>query len=114
MSFRVFLIAVLLVAGAASGARAADTIYMGHPVYRDSGYSLGGTLYVDAFPSFAEVSLDGKPIGVANDLQASQVDTRVGPHALTVTTPGYQPTTVIARVVRDWATRVRRELLPAH
>lgn len=112
MSLRVFLIlAPLLLAGVASDAAAADTPYMGHPVY---GYSLGGSLYVNAFPSFAEVSLDGKPVGVANDLQASLVDARVGLHALTVTAPGYRPTTVLVRVVRDWATRVRLQLIPAY
>ena len=114
MSLRVFLIAILLVAGATSGAPAADTTYMGHPVYGYSGYSLGGSLYISAFPSFAEVSLDGKPLGIANDLQASLVDARVGLHALTVAAPGYQPTTVLVRVVRDWATRVRLGLIPAY
>jgi hypothetical protein len=111
----VFLIVIpLLVAGVAGGATAADTTYMGHSVFGYSGYSLGGVLYVNAFPYFAEVSLDGKPIGVANDLQASLVDARVGLHALTVTAPGYRPATVLVRVVRDWATRVRLQLIPMY
>jgi hypothetical protein len=114
MSFRVMLLLFpLLVVGAARGADAAD-ISMGHAVYGYSGYSLGGALYVNAFPYFAEVSLDGTPIGVANDLQASLVDARVGVHALTVTAPGYQPTTVLVRVVRNWTTRVRLQLMPVH
>ena len=113
MSLRVFLISILLVAGAAGGAAAADSTYMGHPVYGYSGYSLGGGLYINVFPYFADVSLDGKPIGIANDLQASVVDARVGVHALTVTAPGYQPATVLVRVVRDWTTRVRLTLSPA-
>lgn len=117
MWLRVFLIVIpLLMAGAVSDAPAADTTYMGQSVFGYSGisgYSRGGALYINAFPSFAEVSLDGKPIGVANDLQAALVDARVGLHALTVTAPGYQPATVFVRVVRDWATRVRLELLPA-
>ncbi|HSE04162.1 MAG TPA: PEGA domain-containing protein [Methylomirabilota bacterium] len=113
MSFRAMLLLVsLLVGGGASGA-AADNTYMGHPVYGYSGYSLGGALYINAFPYFAEVSLDGTPIGLANDLQASLVDARVGVHALTVTAPGYEPTTVLVRVVRDWTTRVRLQLVPA-
>jgi len=113
MSLRVFLHLIpLLAAGAASGA-AADNTYMGHSVYGYSGYSLGGALYINAFPHFAEVSLNGKPIGIANDLQASLVDAQVGVHALTVTAPGYQPSTVLVRVVRDWATRVRLQLVPA-
>jgi hypothetical protein len=120
MSLRTLLIAIpLLVAGSAGAAAAADTTYMGHSVYGHSGYShfgysQGGALYINAFPSFAEVSLDGRPIGVANDLQASLVDARVGVHALTVTAPGYRPTTVLVRVLRDWATRVRLQLIPAY
>jgi len=113
MLLRVFVILIGLVAGAASGAPAADNTYMGHSVYGYSGYSLGGALYINAFPYFAEVSLDGRPIGVANDLQASLVDTRVGVHKLTLTAPGYEPTTVLVRVVRDWTTRVRVTLIPA-
>jgi len=59
MSFRMFLIAILLVAGAVTGcATAPGTSMGGHPVYGYSGYSSGGALYVNAFPSFAEVSLD--------------------------------------------------------
>ena len=114
MSSRVFLIAILLVAGPASGAAAADSTYMSQSGYHFSGYSLGGAIYVNAFPYFAEVSLDGKPIGVANDLQASLVDARVGVHAVTVSAPGYQPATVLVRVVRDWTTRVRLNLTPAY
>jgi expansin (peptidoglycan-binding protein) len=112
MSLRVFLLVPLLVVGAVS-AVAADNTYMGHAVYGYSGYSLGGALYINAFPHFAEVSLNGKPLGLANDLQASLVDARVGVHAVTVTAPGYQPATVLVRVVRDWATRVRLTLIPA-
>jgi hypothetical protein len=115
MSLRVFLLSIsLLLAAAVSDALAADNTYMGHSVYGYSGYSLGGALYINAFPHFAEVSLDGKPIGVANDLQASLVDARVGVHALTLTAPGYQPATVLVRVVRDWVTRVRLQLVPAY
>ena len=113
MVLRALSILILLAAGAASSAAGADNTYMGHAVYGYSGYSLGGSLYVNAFPYFAEVSLNGKPIGVANDLQASLVDARVGVHALTVTAPGYQPATVLVRVVRDWTTRVRLTLVPA-
>ena len=116
MSFRAMLLLTsLLVAAAASGgaAAAADNTYMGHTVYGYSGYSLGGALYINAFPYFAEVSLNGTPIGLANDLQASLVDAGVGVHALTVTAPGYEPTTVLVRVVRDWTTRVRLQLIPA-
>jgi PEGA domain len=113
MSLRVLAIVTMaLVLGVAGGASAADT-FMGHAVYGYSGYSLGGSLYINAFPHFAEVTLDGRPIGVANDLQASLVDARVGVHQLTVTAPGYQPTTVLVRVVRDWTTRVRLQLIPA-
>lgn len=114
MSLRVLLISIpLLGAGVVSGATAADNTSMGHSVYGSSGHGLGGALYVNVFPYFAEVNLDGNPIGVANDLQASLVDARVGVHALTVTAPGYQPATVLVRVVRDWTMRVRLALIPA-
>jgi PEGA domain-containing protein len=114
MSLRMLLVVIpLLVAAAASGAPAAADTFMGHSVYGYSGYSLGGALYINAFPIVAEVRLDGKPIGVANDLQASLVDARVGTHTLTVTAPGYRPATVLVRVVRDWTTRVRLQLIPA-
>ena len=113
MWFRAFLFSIPLVVGGAASAGAADSTFMGHSVYGYSGYSQGGALYINAFPHFAEVSLDGKPIGVANDLQAALVDTRVGVHRLTVTAPGYEPTTVLVRAVRDWATRVRLQLIPA-
>ena len=96
-----------------AAAPAADSDFMGHSVYGFSGYSLGGALYINAFPHFAEVHLDGRPIGVANDLQASLVDTRVGVHTLSVTAPGYETTTVLVRVTRDWTTRVRLHLIPA-
>lgn len=112
MSCRVLLLSILLLVAGAASAGAADTTYMGHAVHGYSGYSLGGALYINAFPHFAEVSLDGKPIGVANDLQASLVDARVGVHAVTVTAPGYRPATVLVRVVRDWTTRVRLMLIP--
>jgi hypothetical protein len=113
MSLRPFLLVIpLLVAGAAS-AGAADGVLMGHSAYGYSGYSPGGTLYVNALPYFAEVRLDDKPIGLANDLQAALVDARVGPHLLTVTAPGYEPVTVEVWVVRDWTTRVRLTLIPA-
>ena len=77
-----------------------------------AGYNPGGSLYINAFPMEAEVSLDGVPIGVANDLQASLVDTHAGVHALGVSAPGYEPTVVYVRVVRDWVTRVRLTLIP--
>jgi hypothetical protein len=112
MWLRVFVIMItLLVAGVVHDASAADSTPFGYA--GGSGYSGGGALYINAFPHFAEVSLDGKPIGVANDLQAALVQARVGAHELTVTAPGYVPTTVLVRVVRDWATRVRLELVPA-
>jgi hypothetical protein len=125
---RMFLIAILLVAGGTSSGCATGGPYTDYPSRGGyggysgyglggyggySGYSLGGAIYVNAFPYFADVSLNGKPIGIANDLQASLVDTRTGVHALTVTAPGYEPATVYVRVVPDWTTRVRLTLIPA-
>jgi len=107
----VFLVA-LLIGGAPAGAGAAASSFMGHSVYGYSGYSSGGALYINAQPMDAEVRLDGVPIGVANDLQASLVDAKPGVHRLSFSAPGYEPTTVLVRVVRDWMTRVRLGLIP--
>jgi len=103
----------LLSAAAPTCARAADNYFMGHSVYGYSGYSQGGSLYINALPIDAQVRLDGVPIGFANDLQASPVETRPGIHRLTFEAPGYEPTSVLVRVVRDWTTRVRLNLVPA-
>ncbi len=111
MRLRVFVIMITLLVAGVVHAAAADSTPFGYA--GGSGYSSGGALYINAFPHFAEVSLDGKPIGVANDLQAALVQARVGTHELTVTAPGYVPTTVLVRVVRQWATRVRLDLVPA-
>ena len=104
------LISLLTIIGAAD--RAGADSFMGYSSGGFTGYSVGGALYINAFPYFAEVRLNGRPIGIANDLQASLVDTHVGVHELTVLAPGYEPTTVLVRVVRDWTTRVRLQLIP--
>ena len=104
---------VLTLAVAPACALAADNYFMGHSVYGYSGYSQGGSLYINALPIDAQVRLDGVPIGFANDLQASPVETRPGIHTLTFEAPGYEPTSVLVRVVRDWTTRVRLNLVPA-
>ncbi len=109
------LLALLIaaaVAGLAPGASAAD-MYSSHSEYGYAGFSPGGALYINALPSNAEVRLDGVLVGVANDLQATPVDARPGMHTLTFQAPGYQPTIVYVRVVRDWTTRVRLTLIPA-
>jgi hypothetical protein len=104
------VLAAVVVPG--SGAAAAD-YFMGHSVYGYSGYSPGGTIYVNALPIDAEVRLDGVLVGLANDLAASLVDARPGVHTLSVQAPSYEPTAVLVRVVRDWTTRVRLTLIPA-
>ena len=106
------LLVVAAVAGLAPAAYAGD-MYSSHSEYGYAGFSPGGALYINALPSNAEVGLDGVLVGVANDLQASVVDARPGFHALTVQAPGYEPTIVYVRVVRDWTTRVRLTLIPA-
>ena len=107
------LLAASLVAGLPAAAPAADNYFMGHSVYGYSGFSPGGALYINALPINAEVRLDGVPIGIANDLEASLVDVRPGIHQLSLSAPGYEPATVLVRVVRDWTTRVRLTLIPA-
>ncbi len=103
---------ISLAAGPTAALAAAD-YFMGHSVYGYSGYSLGGSLYINALPIDAQVLLDGVPIGFANDLEARAVETRPGMHILTFEAPGYEPTAVRVRVVRDWTTRVRLYMVPA-
>ena len=105
-------IALLALLIGAAPAAAADEYFMGHSVYGYSGYSPGGGLYINAFPINAEVRVDGAVIGVANDLEASVVDTRAGVHRLSFTAPGYEPVSVLVQVVRDWTTRVRLNMIP--
>jgi len=78
MSFRMFLIAILLVAGAVTGCRTAPGTSMGgHPVYGLLRLQQRrGALRQRVPRPSRRLSLDGKPIGVANDLQASLVDAR--------------------------------------
>jgi PEGA domain len=111
--FLIRSIALLALLIGAAPAAAADEYFMGHSVYGYSGYSPGGGLYINAFPINAEVRLDGALIGVANDLEASVVDTRAGMHQLSFTAPGYEPVAVLVQVVRDWTTRVRLNMIPA-
>ena len=104
---------VLSLAAVPAATLAADNYFMGHSVYGYSGYSPGGSLYINALPIDAQVLLDGVPIGFANDLEARPVETRPGIHTLTFEAPGYEPTSVLVRVVRDWTTRVRLNMVPA-
>jgi hypothetical protein len=104
---------VLCLAAAPAVALAADNYFMGHSVYGYSGYSPGGSLYINALPIDAEVRLDGVPIGFANDLEARPVTARPGIHTLSFEAPGYEATAVLVRVVRDWTTRVRLNMVPA-
>ena len=107
------LLTTALVAATPAAAPADTFSYaMGRSSNGYAGYSPGGSIYINAFPMEAEITLDGVPIGVANDLQASLVDTHAGVHALGVAAPGYEPTVVYVRVVRDWVTRVRLTLIP--
>ncbi|HEY7040502.1 MAG TPA: PEGA domain-containing protein [Methylomirabilota bacterium] len=113
MLFSLALLTTALVAGTPATAPADTFSYaMGHSSSY-AGFSPGGSLYINAFPMEAEITLDGVPIGVANDLQASLVDTHAGVHQLGFSAPGYETTVVYVNVVRDWVTRVRLTLIPA-
>src|SRR4029077_17956877 len=109
-----FLVSVALLAASTAGlvpaASAGDMSYLGHSEDAYAGYSPGCSLYINALPSNAEVRLDGVLVGVANDLQATPVEARPGVHRLTFQAPGYEATSVLVRVVRDWTTRVRLTL----
>jgi hypothetical protein len=111
--FSLALLSIALVAGTPATVPADTFSYaMGHSSSY-VGFSPGGSLYINAFPMETQITLDGAPIGVANDLQASLVDTHAGVHALAFSAPGYEPTVVYVNVVRDWVTRVRLTLIPA-
>ncbi len=108
------LLIMAMVAAAPMPASADTFSYaMGRSSAGYAGYSPGGSLYINAFPMETQITLDGIPIGMANDLQASLVDTHAGVHALGFAAPGYEPTVVYVNVVRDWVTRVRLTLIPA-
>ena len=59
------IVILLLVAGSVGGATAADAPHTRQSVHGYSGYSLGGALYVNAFPSFA----DGRGFSLARHLR---------------------------------------------
>jgi hypothetical protein len=108
------LLTIALVAATPVPAPADTFSYaMGRSSYGQAGYSPGGSLYINAFPMETQITLDGVPIGVANDLQASLVDAHAGVHQLGFAAPGYEPTVVFVNVVRDWVTRVRLTLITA-
>ena len=108
------LLTIALVAATAAPAPADSFSYaMGRSSSGYPGNPPGGSHYTTAFPRAAPVTLAGAPIGAANDLQASLVDTHAGVHAIGFSAPGYEPTIVYVSVVRDWVTRVRLTLIPA-
>ena len=71
------------------------------------------TLTVEAYPLYADVWLDGVPIGTAHSLVARTISVPPGPHVVQVAAEGYLPAVVDVSSVIDWATRVSLHLVPA-
>ena len=71
------------------------------------------TLTVDAYPLYADVWLDGVPIGTAHSLVARTIAVPPGPHVVQVAAEGYLPAVVDVSSFIDWATRVSLHLVPA-
>src|SRR5262245_44438816 len=97
------LLTIALVAATPVPAPADTFSYaMGRSSYGYAGYSPGGSLYINAFPMETQITLDGVPIGVANDLQASLVDAHAGVHQLGSCAPGYETPVLYVTGVRGW------------
>ncbi len=81
-------------------------------VVATSDSATAGTLIIEARPLQSAVRLDGIPIGMAHDLVARPVYVRPGAHVLSVSAPGFLPSTVQVDVRPAWGTRVWVDLVP--
>jgi hypothetical protein len=108
MRYRAWLLgslAIVLAAGSLSGV-AADSYETRTPIGESS------TLTIDVVPLYAEVRLDGVPLGKAHDLVAQAVAVTPGTHTVEIGAPGYLNATVTVSATVDWATRVWLQLIP--
>src|SRR5215207_5774856 len=96
-------LALLFAAGSFSGV-AADTY--------ESTIGESSTLTIDVVPLYAEVRLDGVPIGTAHDLVSQAVPVTPGKHIVEIGAPGFFPATVTVMATVDWATRIWLQLIP--
>ena len=107
MRYRAWLLgslALVFAAGSFSGV-AADS-------YESTTIGESSTLTIDVVPLYAEVRLDGVPIGTAHDLISQAVAVTPGTHLVEIEVPGFFPSTVTVVATVDWATRVWLQLIP--
>ena len=71
-----------------------------------------GTLIIEVRPLQAVVRLDGVPIGTAHDVVARPIYVRPGAHLISVTAPGFLPSSIALEVRPAWGTRVWVDLVP--
>lgn len=71
-----------------------------------------GSIIIEARPLYSAVRLDGVPVGTAHDLIARPLYVRPGNHVLSVTSPGFIPSTVQLDVRPAWGTRIWVDLVP--
>ena len=74
--------------------------------------SNAGTIIIEVRPLQSAVRLDGVPVGTAHDLIARPLYVRPGSHILSVTSPGFIPSTIQVDVRPAWGTRIWVDLVP--
>jgi CRISPR/Cas system-associated exonuclease Cas4 (RecB family) len=97
-------LAIVLAAGSFSGV-AADS-------YESKTVGESSTLTIDVVPLWAEVRLDGVPLGNAHDLISQAVAVTPGSHVVEIGAPGYLTATVTVSATVDWASRIWLQLIP--
>ena len=97
-------LALVFAAGSFSGV-AADS-------YESTTIGESSTLTIDVVPLYAEVRLDGVPLGTAHELISQAVAVTPGKHVVEIGAAGFFPSTVTVVATVDWATRVWLQLIP--
>ena len=97
-------LALVFAAGSFSGV-AADS-------YESTTIGESSTLTIDVVPLYAEVRLDGVPLGSAHDLISQAVPVSPGKHIVEIGAPGFLPAAVTVAATVDWATRIWLQLIP--
>ncbi len=107
MRSRVRLVLGSLVLAALCGWASEAPAQMASGVVGDS-----STLTIDVVPLYAEVRLNGVPLGTAHDLVAKAIPVLPGSHVLEVVAPGYLTAMIPVGATSDWATRIWLQLVP--
>ena len=74
--------------------------------------SNAGTIIIEVRPLQSAVRLDGVPVGTAHDLIARPLYVLPRSHILSVTSPGFIPSTIQLDVRPAWGTRIWVDLVP--